>query len=178
MQKALPLCTPIHHTARIALLALAAAFFAGCATAPKPRGPSDYLLSTNKTTQDTFQVIKDKMLQNKYEVEKENIEAGLLIFSPRSFRIDKNGKKIPVRQSVKLRHEGQSLKVRVSYKCDYSGKDQKFSSCHENDQVLSGKIERIERLLLANYRDALNVNIDRKTATEVGEISDEEQRRK
>lgn len=151
---------------RTLVLLLMVGFIGGCATVEKKRSSSDYLLATNKSTKSVVAAVKQEMLKNKYNVVKENLNAGLIVFAPRVFQVDKKGKKIAVQQFLQARHEGASAKLHISYKCNYSGDGEKFVDCLQNDKPVSARIERIEAVLVEGIKTALANYVEPTNSTE------------
>lgn len=128
----------------------------GCATPPRVKAPSEYLLSTDRNTTEVMSLLKNKFSEHKYKVAREDIGAGLLLFEPKSFSFDrKNGTKVKTRQTIHIRHEGGSVKVHIIYSCDHGQSGDTFKPCFEGDQLFDRKTEKIESALVEDIKPLL-----------------------
>lgn len=130
-----------------------------CATQPKNRAASEYLLTTDKSTSVLFKDLKNQLGEHKYTVEREDDTAGILLLSPREFSY--GGSKRPARQSIQMRQEGGSVKVRIAYECKYSAD---FEPCLDSDRPISAKISRIEASLIEMLQPIMVRHIEEATS--------------
>lgn len=131
----------------------------GCVSVPVSRSPSEYLLTTDKNVAEVLHDVRVKLEENKYKIKAENVEAGILLTSPRQFSFEKEGQKIIGRQTLQMRQEGGSVKLRIVYDCKYMDE---FESCHRNDQHVQAKINRLEPALINMIKPLLMKQNDSK----------------
>lgn len=124
-----------------------------CASVPKSRPASEYLLTTDKSTSNVLNDLKVKLEEKKYKIQKLDVTAGILTVEPRSYIFISSGKKIFARQIVQIRQEGGSVKVRFIYECNYS--EIEFETCHAEDEDSNAKISKIEPKLIREIRPLL-----------------------
>jgi hypothetical protein len=129
--------------------------FAGCASRPVGRDPSEYLLTTDRDAQSLLKDIRTALEGKKYKIRKEDPSAGLLVAAPRKFSFEREGTKVTARQVVNLRQEGGSVKLRIVYECNYAGDGQTFDVCYVSDNEATAKINRVEPALLDVIRPFL-----------------------
>lgn len=141
----------------------------GCASAPKPIGPSVHVLATNRTAPELLPDVESKLMKNKYEVSKISPEVGLLALKPRRFSVQHEGKKISANQTVQMRQEGGSLKLRIVYKCEY--KLGQWEPCYEDHPDVASKIRRVDRMIVKLISAQLFRERERAESKNIGEIT-------
>ncbi|MCB0349534.1 MAG: hypothetical protein KDD38_00010 [Bdellovibrionales bacterium] len=124
-----------------------------CATAPKPRAASEYLLTTDKGVSNVLEDVKIALESKKYKIKTVDNATGILLTYPRKYTFTSGGKRIFARQIIQLRQEGGSVKLRIVYECDYNGID--YEGCARDDADSNAKIMRIEPALVELIRPAL-----------------------
>lgn len=128
----------------------------GCATAPRIRPASEFLLTSEKGMTQSVADVKQALTQKKYVIQQENPEIGVLISKPRSFSYNKNGVKTPARQTVQMRQEGGSVKLRLQYECQITTESGAiFQPCHLDDAEATAKILRLDHITAELVREAL-----------------------
>ncbi len=130
-------------------------FISGCATEPKNRAASEFLLTTDKATSMLFSDIKTMLDEHKYSVQRQDVTAGILLLAPRNFVYSNGPKKTLARQNVQMRQEGGSVKVRITYECNYAGDRKEFVPCLDGDGAIATKISRIETSLIEVIQPAM-----------------------
>ncbi len=125
----------------------------GCTTAPKPRMPSEYLLTTDKGSTNVLSDLRTALEDKKYKVKKMDVATGILITHPRKYSFNRAGKQVPARQTLHIRQEGGSVKLRIIYECDYS--NAAYEGCLRDDADSNAKINRIEPPLIELIRPLL-----------------------
>lgn len=131
-------------------------FFLGCASTPKARPASEFLLSTDRSATNLLADLRANLEASKYHVKKVDPSAGILVTAPRKFTYVRNGKKTGAHQTIQIRQESGSIKIRIQYDCDYAGEENSFEPCRKDDSAAGAKIARIERALLSSLKQELN----------------------
>lgn len=143
--------------------------FFGCASAPKPIGPSVHLLATNRTAPELLPDVEAELLKQKYVVNKISPEVGLLALQPRDFSVQHEGKKIPAQQIVQMRQEGGSLKLRIVYRCQY--KFGQWEPCYADHPDVANKIRRVDQMIVKLIGNQLFRERERAESKNIGEIT-------
>jgi hypothetical protein len=132
----------------------------GCATTPKYRVASEYLLSTDLNIKTVFDDIVKQLEKYKYKPNKSDPEAGILIFEPRKFSYPSGKINISAQQVLYVRQEGGSVKLRLSYDCNYTGNS--YEQCRYSDNDVNAKISRIEPPLVGMIKPLLTKRADKR----------------
>lgn len=136
-------------------IAVASLSALACATPPKPRVASEYLLVTDKSSAAVLKDVQKKLEEIKYSIRTVDPEVGVLVTKPRRFSYTKGGVPASARQSLQVRQEGGSVKLRFQYECELAAQGGAFAECFQEDQALDEKIRRIEPSVVRRVREVL-----------------------